>query len=81
MTEAELPRDPDSSALADEPAAPLRRILWLSSLLMGTATLCLGMVVIFGWHTGNGSRAMPAWIKRTSCGRMTTEVLGNGEFS
>ena len=31
----------------------LRGALWVSSLLMGAATLCLGLLVIIGWHTGN----------------------------
>ncbi len=53
MTEAEIRRDPYSSALADRPTAILTRTLWFSSLLMGAATLCLGLVVVFGWHTGN----------------------------
>jgi len=53
VTEVELTRNLDSSAYADKPATTIRRSLWFSSLLMGTVTLCLGMVVIFGWHTGN----------------------------
>ncbi len=53
MTEAEIRRDPYSSALADRPTAILTRTLWFSSLLMGAATLCLGLVVVFGWHTDN----------------------------
>ena len=53
MTEAELPRDLDSSAQADRSTTNFRRMIWSCSLMMGTATLCLGMVVIFGWHSDN----------------------------
>lgn len=65
MTEVELPRELDSSAHTDRPTAILRRALWFSSRTGGF----------------KAESAIPAWIKRTSCGRMTTEVRGNGEFS
>ena len=35
------------------PSSELKRILWVSSLTAGLATLLLGLLVIFGWHTGN----------------------------
>ena len=48
----------------DEPATPssrLRRILWMSGFTAGVATLLLGLLVVFGWHTGNRTLRDSFW--------------------
>ncbi len=35
------------------PHGKLKHTLWLGGLTVGAAVLCLGLAVIFGWHTGN----------------------------
>jgi signal transduction histidine kinase/DNA-binding response OmpR family regulator len=42
----------------------LKRILWLSSLSTGLATLVLGLLVIFGWHAGNRTlvQVLPSFV-------------------
>ena len=44
--------DPDMQNTETQPMT-FRRILWLSSLTMGGATLGLGLLVLVGWYTGN----------------------------
>ena len=42
----------------------LKRILWVSSFTAGLATLLLGLLVIFGWHTGNRTliQVLPSFV-------------------
>jgi signal transduction histidine kinase/CheY-like chemotaxis protein len=42
----------------------LKRILWVISLSAGLATLFLGLLVIFGWHTGNRTliQVLPSFV-------------------